>query len=229
VTAPGAGTDVAAGNFIPDADPATTTNPLDARHRRGGVSDGAEDGNHDGAIGRASATRATRPTTPAVIDSDGDGLSRRRGGLPRHRSRRRRHRRRRRDRRRRAQPGLDTDGDGLINALDPDSDDDGVFDGTEVGVTVPDPDTDVGNGHFVADANPVTRTSPLVRDTDHGGVTDGSEDPDRNGRVDAAERNPQNPADDVQAARRRRRRPHRRPGGRARHRPRTTPTATTTA
>jgi hypothetical protein len=30
---------------------------------------------------------------------------------------------------------LDTDGDGLINALDPDSDGDGLLDGTELGVT----------------------------------------------------------------------------------------------
>ena len=30
-------------------------------------------------------------------------------------------------------PADDTDGDGLINVLDPDSDGDGLFDGTELG------------------------------------------------------------------------------------------------
>jgi hypothetical protein len=72
-------------------------------------------------------------------------------------------------RRRRAQPEHDTDGDGLINALDPDSDDDGLFDGTERGVTVPGPDTDVAAGNFVADADPSSTTSPIDPDTDDGG------------------------------------------------------------
>jgi hypothetical protein len=41
-------------------------------------------------------------------------------------------------------PTDDTDGDGLINALDPDSDDDGLFDGTELGLDCSNPATDAG-------------------------------------------------------------------------------------
>jgi hypothetical protein len=37
----------------------------------------------------------------------------------------------------------DTDRDGTINALDPDSDNDGLYDGTERGVTTPNADTTV--------------------------------------------------------------------------------------
>ena len=92
--------------------------------------------------------------------------------------------------------GDDTDGDGMINPLDPDSDNDGITDGTEVGVTTPHPDTDTTAGHFTPDADPATHTSMVVTDTDHGGVPDGEEDTDHDGQVDAGERDPLDPADD---------------------------------
>jgi hypothetical protein len=57
----------------------------------------------------------------------------------------------------------DTDGDGLINALDPDSGGDGLLDGTERGITTPGPGTDVERGHFVADADPTTTTSMMKK------------------------------------------------------------------
>jgi hypothetical protein len=57
-------------------------------------------------------------------------------------------------------PTLDTDGDGLINALDPDSDGDGLFDGTELGLTTAGADTDVTRGNFVPDADPATTHQP---------------------------------------------------------------------
>jgi outer membrane protein OmpA-like peptidoglycan-associated protein len=90
----------------------------------------------------------------------------------------------------------DTDGDGLINALDPDSDGDGILDGTETGVTVAPPGTDVSAGNFVPDADPSTTTSPVDPDTDNGGVPDGFEDLNQNGRIDADETDPNDPADD---------------------------------
>ena len=69
---------------------------------------------------------------------------------------------------------------------DNDSDDDGLFDGTEVGVTTPAKDTNVDAKHFVADAESSTHTDPVVADTDQGGVSDGSEDANANGRPSAA-------------------------------------------
>jgi len=113
---------------------------------------------------------------------------------------------------------LDTDGDGLINVLDSDSDDDGVHDGTEAGVSVAiaDPDgaagpllgTDEaamapdGRPDFIADADDGatdsagTTTFVLDPDTDNGGLSDGSEDINGNGQVDAGETDPNNAADD---------------------------------
>ncbi len=45
----------------------------------------------------------------------------------------------------------DTDGDGLINALDPDSDNDGLFDGTELGQGCSNADTNVTAGNCIPD------------------------------------------------------------------------------
>jgi hypothetical protein len=91
----------------------------------------------------------------------------------------------------------DSDGDGLINALDPDSDDDGLFDGTELGYDCGSPATDPSKGHCVPDADHgATKTSPLLADTDGGGMEDGREDKNLNGALDAGERDPLDPADD---------------------------------
>ena len=85
----------------------------------------------------------------------------------------------------------DSDGDGLINPLDPDSDNDGLFDGTEMGKGCGNAATDVSKMHCVADADGgATKTSPLLKDTDGGGVSDGNEDTNKNGSVDPGERNP---------------------------------------
>lgn len=76
------------------------------------------------------------------------------------------------------QVGTDTDGDGLVDSdeqeagtdpNDPDSDDDGLMDGTEV--------------HEAG-------TDPLDDDTDDDGLTDGSEDGNHNGTVDEGETSP---------------------------------------
>jgi uncharacterized repeat protein (TIGR01451 family)/MYXO-CTERM domain-containing protein len=87
-------------------------------------------------------------------------------------------------------PSNDTDGDGLIDALDPDSDNDGLYDGTEMGVTLPGAGTDVSQGHFIPDADPDTVTNPLDPDTDGGGAEDGDEDTNHNGQQDTGERDP---------------------------------------
>jgi large repetitive protein len=192
------GTNQAAGHFVADADPSSKTNPLDPDTDHGGVRDGAEDNNRDGAVdaGERDPNVAADDSTPPIIDTDHDGLpddaetalgtnpndadSDDDGVLDGAE----------------ANYSDDTDHDGAINALDPDSDGDGLFDGTEVGVTVAGPDTNVAAGHFIADADPTAGTSMLVADTDHGGVIDGIEDANHNGRVDGSETDPNLRSDD---------------------------------
>lgn len=197
VTTPHADTDLANGNFVADADPASKTNPLNRDTDNGGVADGNEDTNRNGAVdagetdptvaaddvapvdtdmdGISDAAEAALGSNPNDADSDDDGVV---DGNE-------------------ANPSDDTDGDGLINVLDPDSDADGLKDGTEMGVTLPHADTDTTKGQFVPDADPATTTSPVMADTDRGGVSDGTEDTNGNGKVDAAERNPNDKADDT--------------------------------
>ena len=97
-------------------------------------------------------------------------------------------------------PSHDTDGDGLINVLDVDSDNDGLYDGTELGLDCSHPDTDAGPpSHCIADGDSgASKTSPLTKDTDGGGASDGSEDHNLNGVVDMGETDPTagNGADD---------------------------------
>ncbi len=200
----GPGTNTGAGNFIPDGDGgATTTNPLRADSDGGGVTDGAEDSDRDGVVdagegdpndpsddspappdadgdGLTDAQEVVLGTDPMDADSDDDGVL---DGAE-------------------LNYGSDGDGDGLINALDPDSDNDGLYDGTELGVTEDDlgPDTNLAEGHFIPDGDGgATTTSPLLGDSDGGGVPDGTEDPNRNGVVDAGELDPNDPADDAVA------------------------------
>lgn len=101
---------------------------------------------------------------------------------------------------------LDRDNDGLANSEEatlgtnpdnPDTDGDGLQDGLERGraVGVPDPDGVWGarqgtGAGFVPDADPGTTTNPLNADTDGDGIPDGTEDANRNGRVDAGETDP---------------------------------------
>ena len=78
-----------------------------------------------------------------------------------------------------------------------DSDGDGLADGVERGITagVADPD---GSGPlggtslaiFVPDADPASTTNPVNADSDGDGYTDGQEDLNLNGRLDAGESNP---------------------------------------
>src|SRR5204863_8736990 len=98
----------------------------------------------------------------------------------------------------------DSDDDGLpdgdevsVHGTDPsrgDSDGDGVQDGTELGVTTPVADPDGGGpqlgtdvARFQPDLQPASTTNPLIADSDGGGVPDGGEDANFNGRIDAGE------------------------------------------
>ncbi|NUQ77907.1 MAG: hypothetical protein HUU21_30605 [Polyangiaceae bacterium] len=186
-------TDTSLGHCTADADAGkTTTDPLNADTDGGGVIDGAEDANLDGAIdsGETDPTAGHGDDDSTNIDSDGDGLS---DAVETHIG---------------SDPqdadsdddGVldgdeanyadDTDGDGLPNVLDVDSDNDALFDGTEVGSQCNDPSTDVSKGHCRADADPSTSTSMVDADTDDGGVIDGSEDTNLNGKLDPGELDP---------------------------------------
>ena len=193
---PSNGTDPSKGHFIPDADPTTTTSAVNPDTDRGGVRDGAEDVNHNGRVDTGELDPNNRADDVNVVDMDGDGLSDAQevvlgsnpndpdtddDGVPDGQE---------------ANPSDDTDGDGTNNVLDPDSDNDCLFDGTETGVVAPGPGTDTTKGVFVPDADPSTRTSSVNPDTDRGGMKDGIEDVDHNGRVDAGESDPTLRTDD---------------------------------
>jgi len=193
-------TDLSKKHCVADGDNGLTkTNPLKRDTDDGGVSDGSEDANLNGVIdpgetdptaghgaddntnkdtdgdGLSDALEATLGSNPNDADSDDDGV--RDGDEP--------------------NPADDTDGDGKRNIVDADSDGDGLFDGTEMGKNCADPATDASKGTCVADAdNGATKTSPLDPDTDRGGVRDGDEDTNKNGRIDPGERDPNNKADD---------------------------------
>jgi hypothetical protein len=96
---------------------------------------------------------------------------------------------------------VDEDADGVDATLDPDdarcdADGDGLLDAVELGLVEP---MSVNPTCFQADADPATTTDPRRRDTDGGGLDDGQEDRDRNGRLDFAETDPALLADDVDA------------------------------
>ncbi len=94
----------------------------------------------------------------------------------------------------------DSDNDGITDndetdiygtdPYNPDTDDDGIQDGTEIGLTLADigPETDIE--WFVPDEDPTTTTSPTNWDTDGDFISDGDEDLNFNGRADEGESDP---------------------------------------
>ena len=66
IVVPPPGTDVAQGNFTPDQDPTTTTDPLAADSDADGISDGMEDVNRNGGVevGESNPVVAEIPTAP---------------------------------------------------------------------------------------------------------------------------------------------------------------------
>ncbi len=186
-------TDTKKHHCIPDADTGTTrTSSLLKDTDGGGASDGSEDSNRNGVVdaGETDPTKGHGADDGSVVDTDKDGLSDALektlhsnpadadtdddGVLDG----------------KEANPGDDRDGDGLIDVLDPDSDDDGLFDGTEVGNACADPSTDIGKKHCRPDLDTKTTTNPLLKDTDGGGMSDGSEDPNLDGKQDTGETDP---------------------------------------
>jgi uncharacterized repeat protein (TIGR01451 family)/MYXO-CTERM domain-containing protein len=197
-------TNLAVHRCVADADDGnTTTSPIDPDTDDGGVKDGSEDVNRNGTIdaGETDPTAGHGADDSQNADTDGDGLSDALelllgsnpndadtdddgalDGLE-------------------PNPATDMDGDGLIDVLDPDSDDDGLPDGTEMGKDCGNPATDNSKHLCTPDADMgLTKTSPVDADTDNGGVKDGSEDKNLNGKVDAGETNPTSGqgADDIQ-------------------------------
>ncbi len=103
-------TDLASGNFVADADPATTTDPANADSDGDGLNDGEEDLNRNGNVDVGE----TNPNDP---DSDDDGLN---DGVEKEFY---------------GQDwNSDYDNDLIINILDSDSDNDGFTDGDEIAV-----------------------------------------------------------------------------------------------
>lgn len=187
-------TNVRRGRCVADADKgATKTNPIVKDTDGGGVSDGSEDANLNGKVdtGETDPTAGHGSDDSSVVDTDSDGLSDALekflgsnpndadsdddGALDGQE----------------ANPSDDNDLDGLIDVLDADSDNDALYDGTEMGFSCSNPATDTTRNRCIADGDlGTTKTSPLLRDTDNGGASDGSEDWNRNGVVDNGEQNP---------------------------------------
>jgi hypothetical protein len=80
-------------------------------------------------------------------------------------------------------------GGGQTNPGDYDSDDDGVADGVEAGRTA---SIDAQCPATWLDADASSRTSPIAADSDGDCISDGAEDRNNNGRVDAGETDPNN-------------------------------------
>lgn len=192
---------------LQDADPTTTTDPLQTDSDRDGVSDGDEDWNWDGRrttaepaaadAGQALLLGAAAPpleTDATVADSDGDGLldgeegdRNRNGTLEANET-----------------DALlsDTDGDGLPDGdevrrhgTDPnrcDTDGDGLGDGLEAGRMNPAATTAQCRGLQSAGSNYASTGAmqPLQRDSDSDGLDDGAEDANANGWLDPNETDP---------------------------------------
>ena len=140
--------DDTAGTLVVDADPTSTTDPLDADTDTDGLSDGEEDADADGAVGLTE-------TDPNDADTDGGGVN---DGDE-------------------VDAGLDPlAGGDDVPVVDDDADDDGLTDDDEIalGTDPNDADTD---GDGLSDGEEVndTGTDPLDPDTDGGGVNDGDE------------------------------------------------------
>jgi uncharacterized protein (TIGR03382 family) len=195
---------MAARAFRPDLDPSSKTNPDNADTDGDGLRDGAEDWNHDGkqllAVNpgdrwEGDPLNQNSPIDKSkLLDGDGDGLPDWEEQVLGTRA---------------DDPDSDDDGvydgaewnlsldpdrDGAPCASDPDSDNDGLSDGLERGIGAAAKATWMLVGNFRSDADTATTSSPLLSDSDGDGVRDGLEDANGNGMVDAGESDPLNPA-----------------------------------
>jgi MYXO-CTERM domain-containing protein len=177
------------GHCRPDADTGLTkTDPLDADSDGDGVRDGSEDPNLNGRVDMAEANPLEPGDKSVTKDFDGDGVgdaletflgsnsqdadSDDDGHLDGDEN----------------NLSDDTDRDGFVNLNDSDSDSDALFDGTEAGKNCSHPSTNPAANRCKKDQDAgATKTSTLLRDTDRGGVSDGSEDANLNGSIDVKE------------------------------------------
>ncbi len=176
--------------------PGIDTNPLDDDTDNDLLSDGVEDANHNGTLDAGE-------TDPLNPDTDGDGFpdgtedANQNGILDTAES----------DPLDQCDPdatlnACDFDGDGIANQIDPDDDEDGVADGSDIDPFDPNSDSDSdglsdvvetgGDGHYNAGID----TDPLNNDTDGDFILDGIEDANHDGIVDANETDPNNPNTD---------------------------------
>jgi|GEM_PF-2198340 len=89
-----------------------------------------------------------------------------------------------------------TRGSGETDPNSADTDLDGLLDGVELGLIGPQ-GAHTNPAVFLSDRDPTTNTDPLDWDTDDGSVSDGAEDTNANGRLDAGERDPLYRPDDI--------------------------------
>ena len=80
----------------------------------------------------------------------------------------------------------------MIQAKNLDTDNDGIQDGTELGITIDDIGPDTDTSIFQPDLDPTTTTDPLDNDTDNDLIPDGMEDANHDGVVDSGETDPYN-------------------------------------
>lgn len=161
---PYVGTDTGSPNFVVDADPASTTDPLDPDSDDDGLGDGVEDANTDGAVTNTiggTGSGGTGETDPNNADTDGDGL---RDGDE-------------------VNASGPLAGIGATDPLDTDTDDGGTEDGTEALADGTDPTVNaVDDAAADADGDGLSNaqetalgTDPADNDTDNDGIDDGSE------------------------------------------------------
>lgn len=159
--------DTDASKFVADADPSTTTDPLERDSDGGTAADGTEDLNHDGKIDSLECDPNDGTDDQDCSDDDHDGLSAA------------------------EEAGYGTD------PLNPDSDGDGIEDGIEVFTSTDPAKADTDGDGLADGAEDANRsgevdageTDPRTADTDGGGVPDGVE------KWSGAD--PLDPADDV--------------------------------
>ena len=176
--------------------PGIDTNPLDDDTDNDLLPDGIEDKNKNGKVDPGE-------TNPLLADTDGDGIkdgtedSNHNGVLNAGES----------DPLDKCNPNnklgfCDFDGDGILNSVDDDDDNDGVPDVSDVGPYNKNSDSDgdgiVDNIETGQDGvyNIGIDTNPLDNDTDDDGIKDGVEDKNKNGNHDSDEMDPTNPNTD---------------------------------
>jgi hypothetical protein len=134
------------------------------------------DGDHDN-DSLTDVADAALGTSSADLDSDDDGLAD---------SREDRNRDGRKGRRETSAARFDTDRDGLSDGLE-------LW--LRRGVADLPGEVEGTGSRFRRDCHPGSKTNPLKRDSDNGGVPDGREDKNLNGRLDKGDTDPTEPGD----------------------------------